>query len=265
MCAARGAAADTRIALFTRDLRLHDNPVLCAAAAGHRVVPVFVLDEGLLAGSFNRANRAAFLLDCLTDLRRSLGALGAPLVVRRGDTATEVARLAAEVQATEVHVARDVSAFAETRIKRLRRELAAHAGTLHVHDAVTTAVAPGALRPGDRDHFAVFTPYYRRWEQAPRRECLPAPSRLTRSAVPIGRLPLLSQICSGTASRNLPPGGETEGRRRMRVWLDTGVEGYAAGSDDLAADRTSRLSPYLHFGCISAGELLQGLGSTEPE
>ena len=31
---------------------------------------------------------------------------------------------------------------------------------------------------------------------------------------------------------------------------------YAELADDLAADATSRLSPYLHFGCVSAGEVV---------
>jgi deoxyribodipyrimidine photo-lyase len=41
----------------------------------------------------------------------------------------------------------------------------------------------------------------------------------------------------------------------MRSWLDTGLPYYPQLHDDLAADATSRLSPYLHFGCLSATEL----------
>ena len=41
----------------------------------------------------------------------------------------------------------------------------------------------------------------------------------------------------------------------MAAFLAGAVEGYAEGRDDLGRERSSRLSPYLHFGCISAREL----------
>ena len=49
---------------------------------------------------------------------------------------------------------------------------------------------------------------------------------------------------------------EPEGRRRMRAWLEGPVDRYEDRHDDLAADATSRLSPYLHFGCVSPAELV---------
>ena len=48
------------IALFTRDLRVHDNPVLRAAADSGRIVPLFVIDDG--CADFVRPNRAGFLV-----------------------------------------------------------------------------------------------------------------------------------------------------------------------------------------------------------
>ena len=56
--------------------------------------------------------------------------------------------------------------------------------------------------------------------------------------------------------RQLPAGGETAGRRRLEAWFDDGLARYGELADDLAADATSRLSPYLHFGCVSAGEVV---------
>ena len=56
------------IVLFTRDLRVHDNPALHAACEEcERVVPLFVLDDAVLA-TFGAPNRVAFLLDSLRDL-----------------------------------------------------------------------------------------------------------------------------------------------------------------------------------------------------
>jgi deoxyribodipyrimidine photo-lyase len=41
----------------------------------------------------------------------------------------------------------------------------------------------------------------------------------------------------------------------MRRWLSSDLSSYDDGHDDLAGDRTSRLSAYLHFGCLSPTEL----------
>src|ERR1700684_2126444 len=97
---------ETAIVLFTRDLRLHDNPALHAACARARqVVPAFVLDPAI-AGP---PNRVRFLADALADLRDQLRERGADLVIRTGDPAAEVIRLADEVDEKPGYDAADVS------------------------------------------------------------------------------------------------------------------------------------------------------------
>jgi len=41
----------------------------------------------------------------------------------------------------------------------------------------------------------------------------------------------------------------------MHAFLGRALQGYAVGRDDLASEGTSRLSPYLRFGCLSATEV----------
>ena len=52
------------VVLFTRDLRVHDNPALAAAVEqAETVLPLFVLDERIGATRYGRApNRRSFLL-----------------------------------------------------------------------------------------------------------------------------------------------------------------------------------------------------------
>lgn len=252
------------VALFTRDLRVHDNPVLAAAARAERVVCLFVLDDAILRSDSNRPNRARFLAESLADLDAGLQRLGgAGLVVRRGDTAAVVREEAAEVGAAEVHVAADVSGYAQRREQRLREAL----GTLDerpdlvVHDSVVTVVAPAAVTPDGRDHYAVFSAYHRRWADAPVRDVVAAPARLRSARTAKGRLPRPSDICAGDPSPDLARGGEDSGRALVARWLRDGVTGYGRGGhDDLASDRTSRLSPYLHFGCVSPVALVRDAG-----
>ncbi|MEO3978287.1 deoxyribodipyrimidine photo-lyase [Streptomyces sp. CAU 1734] len=240
------------VVLFTSDLRLHDHPPLRAALrSADEVVPLFVPDPGIREAGFDAPNRRAFLADCLADLDAGLRERGGRLIVRSGRTAEEAVRVVRETGADEVHLAAGVSRWAVRREEELRRELC---DRLVVHDSVITAVAPGAVLPAGSDHYAVFTPYFRRWSQHPLREPHGAPRRIP---VPAGVAsePLPSRQVAGTAP-GLAPGGESEGRRRLAAWTRRGIDAYEDRHDDLPGDATSRFSPHLHFGSLSPVELV---------
>ncbi|MFE0434243.1 cryptochrome/photolyase family protein [Streptomyces nigra] len=244
------------VVLFTSDLRLHDHPPLRAALDGtDATVPLFVRDTAVDAAGFAAPNRLAFLADCLRDLDAGLRERGGRLVLRRGDLVDQVCRVVTEADADEVHMASDVSAHARRREERLRRALEAEGVRLHVHDTVTTAVAPGAVTPASSDHFAVFTPYLRRWADHRMRDPLGAP-RAVRVPDGVASEPLPGRSALSGLSEGLAAGGEKEGRRRLTAWLRDGVAAYADRHDDLAGDATSRLSPHLHFGTLSPVELV---------
>jgi len=75
----------------------------------------------------------------------------------------------------------------------------------------------------------------------------------------VGRRPALGSLVDGRPSPDLPAGGETAGRALVTAWGRSHLARYEELHDDLAADGTSRLSPYLHFGCLSTLELAQRL------
>ncbi|MGV9891297.1 cryptochrome/photolyase family protein [Streptomyces sp. NPDC003395] len=244
------------VVLFTSDLRLHDHPPLRAALeSADAVVPLFVRDRAVAAAGFDAPNRSAFLADCLTDLDAGLRERGGRLVVRSGDLVTEVCRAVTEADADEVHLAAAHSAFAARREDRLRGALEAAGRRLFVHDAVTVAVPPGELTPSSSDHFAVFTPYHRQWEQVRLRAVVGAPRRIHVPDHVRGEpLPVRDDVAG--VSPALPRGGEGEGRRRMAAYWRRGLDAYDDTRDDLAADATSRFSAHLHFGTLSPVELV---------
>lgn len=248
-------AARTAVAVFTRDLRVHDNPMLAAAADAERILPLFVYDDAIEASGFATEPRTRFLAEALRDLDENLRGLGGGLVLRRGKLVEQVCRVAEQVDAEQVHIAGDVSAYAKAREARLAAALDEQRRELRCHPEVHTVLAPGRITPSgsgpDKDHFAVFTPYHRRWAETAMRPLARTPKRLDMPAIETGTLP------EPPGEHPLPRGGETEGRRRVQAWLRAGVHGYARDNDDLAGDRTSRLSPYLHFGCVSARELIE--------
>ena len=297
----------TAIVLFTRDLRVHDQPALWAACErADRVVPLFVFDRGILGSRYAAPNRVSQLVDAVRDLRSHLKERGSELVVRHGDTLEEVALLAVEVEADELHLSADVSAHARRREKALRqlsRERLGDRLRVIAHDAAVTVVHPGQVTPSGGDHFKVFSPYFRRWADAPWREPLPAPSAVpTPTTLATGQIPALSALTDvSRLASQLPTGGETQARARAdwwfgggqdaaRSWTEEGsgvvtadaaragavaADGGAAGSvapvdayDDtrnhLGVDGTSKLSQHLHLGTISATELAHRVDRRQP-
>jgi deoxyribodipyrimidine photo-lyase len=254
----------TSIALFTRDLRLHDHPALRAAfMQSERVVPAFVIDERLIAGRAGAPNRLAFLLESLGDLDGSLRDRGSSLVIRRGEVVEEVMGLARESGAEAIFMSEDVSSYARSRAGRLRRACEGDGRQIRFFEGVTV-VPPGELTPSGGDHYRVFTPYWRAWSAAPRRDPLPAPRRIhSPSRLRTGRIPKLSDLTGEPPVEGLPKGGESAGRERLGRWLRSRSRRYADQADDLAAAATSHLSAYLHFGCLSANEVLARINGRE--
>lgn len=248
--------SSTAIVLFTRDLRTHDHPALEAAAAvAERVVPLFVLDDAIVGRPFACPNRLAFLLESLRDLDGALRTLGGGLTVRRGDTVREVVAVARSVGARRVFASADVSAYARRRQRRLSDACGDVGLELALHPGVTV-VGAGDLAPASGDHFRVFTPYWSRWRAAPLRALAARPRRLALPRVlDPGRLPSLRELTAGVPSPARATGGEAAARARLDAWLRRRLARYAEHHDDVAADGTSRLSPHLHFGCLSPVEV----------
>jgi deoxyribodipyrimidine photo-lyase len=246
---------DRCVVLFTRDLRLHDHPALYEAArSGAQVIPLFVLDPRLLRTS---PNRARFLLECLADLRTELNTRGGDLLVVTGDQVQETMRTARQFGASAVYVSADVSRRAQRREARLAEACSRARLAWRAFPGVTV-VPPEQLTPASRDHYRVFTPYWRAWRSAPRRRMVPAPRRIDVPAdLPSSSPPAACSIVESTTSPRTPAGGEIAARRLLRSWGATALRSYPERHDLLAADVTSRISPYLHFGCVSPLELAQ--------
>jgi deoxyribodipyrimidine photo-lyase len=255
---------DTAIMLFTRDLRLRDNPALAAAAKADHVVPLFVFDDMILDSEYAAPNRLCFLLDCLVDLRKSLQTLGGDLIVRRGDPVAEAVTLAEATDAGAVHLAGDVTTYARRREQQLTVACAAHRIELVVHPG-PTVLEPGAVTPGNGDHYKVFTPYWNAWRDRPRRSVLPMPEhlRLPRALDDHGALPDLADLIEGQPSPDLATGGESEARSTLDRWTTSTLAAYNDIHDDLPGDQTSHLGAHLHFGTLSPLEVAQGAEAVE--
>lgn len=230
---------------------MHDHPALAEACErDNEVVPLFVLDPALLGRS---PNRTRFLMESLVDLDRQLSARGAGLVTRQGDPARNALSLAREMECTQIWLADDSSAYAHARLAKLT-----DSGVQTLLFPGHSIVEPREVAPAGRDHYRVFTPFYRAWSQAPRRPLLEAPREISLPAdLELGPRPDPSAF--RPESPEVVEGGESAARELLDAYARSGAENYADDRNLPAKDSTSRLSPYLRFGCVSANEVASRL------
>ncbi len=251
-----------RIVWFRRDLRLRDHPALSAAlAGGDAIVPTFCFDDRLRSSG----PRTQFLLECLADLDESLRARGAGLVVRRGRPERELVELARATGSSEIHFTRDATPFARERGRVVGAACRAAGVRVVGHPGLCAVDDLGPLRTGAGTPYRMFSPFHRAWLEQPRRATLPAPERIRPvDGVAAGRLPSLRELGLEQAVGRPMVGGERAGATRWSAFVAGGLGRYAAGGhDDLAAEGTSRLSPYLRFGAVSPRALEAELGPGE--
>jgi deoxyribodipyrimidine photo-lyase len=84
------------------------------------------------------------------------------------------------------------------------------------------------------------------------------PAALARDPAGLARLPIDHAIAP--AARR---GGSVAAEAALRAFVDRGLSGYAERRNDLAPDTTSGLSPYLHFGHVSAHQVFAAVSAAE--
>ncbi|MEI7742498.1 MAG: deoxyribodipyrimidine photo-lyase, partial [Chloroflexota bacterium] len=251
----------TVIAWFRRDLRIHDHPALTAAIADADVViPVFVVDDALLAGRWASANRAWFLRESVVALSASLAERGAGLRILRGRPVDVLPALAREVGAAAVHLTRDATPYGRRRDRTVADRLAADGITVHARRGLFVH-EPDEIATADGRPYGVYGAYRRNWEARPRRAVLEAPDRVPGASGELGRPDAVPDLGAPTADRALlPDPGENAARERLDRWLDARIEAYADDRNRMDHDGTSRLSADLRFGLLSPLEVLERSG-----
>lgn len=237
---------------FRRDLRLLDHPALLAAARSGAVLPLFVLDDRLLAPA--GPPRVRFLLESLDALDRELQQHGPGLVVRRGRPEHVVPATAAEVGAEAVHVSADHGPYGQRRDERVQEAL----GSIPLlAEGSPYAVAPGRLRTGEGTPYRVFTAFHRAWLQHGwRAPAASDPADVSWLSAPSDPVPAPPPTAAAVA---LPEAGEAAAHRAWQEFLSRREE-YDELRDRPDRSATSRMSTYLRWGAIHPRTLLADLG-----
>ena len=262
------------IVWFRNDLRLADNTALTAALAGHdEVLPVFILDpaqHGPSPFGFERSGsfRRRFIHEGIVNLASALRSKGSALSVRVGDPASALLQVATLWKADVVHAQRLYGWEEQQHERAVAAEL-----DLRLH-APNTLLLPGDL-PFTLDKLPhVFTAFRTKVERSsPVRDVLPEPEQVPSPAYWGERL-LDREELPFVPVPNDPrgvmqfKGGRHAGTERLKhyLWATRAISTYKETRNELlGADNSSKFSPWLASGALSAREIYHEVKRFEAE
>ena len=251
--------AKPQIVWLRRDLRMADNPALYHAAQAGPVVAVYVLDDERAGEHAYGGASRWWLHHSLESLQDSFKRHGARLILRRGDAVEQLCQIAAVTGADTVHANRHY----EPWWRKAQGELAKQVD-LQLYDA-NYLLPPGAVKTGSGAPYKIYTPFSKATiEQLPPRDPLPVPEQLVMADAEVesdeihnwSLLPSSPDWAGGM--REFWEVGEQAALERLDWWADH-VEDYDEARNLPSIDKTSQLSPHLHFGEISPVQIWHSL------
>ena len=240
----------TSLLWLRQDLRLHDQPALVAAAHDGAVVPVYVLDDDAPGDWRMGGAQRWWLHHSLASLAGALEAKGSQLILRRGDAATVLRALAEETGAAAIHAVRHFEPWWRQVEEALGDRLCLHDGN---HLVPVQDVTTGTGQP-----FRIYSAFWKAAQALlppepplPVPHTIAAPNAWPRSeTLASWKLLPTAPDWSGGFDADWTP-GEDAALKKAKAF-GSRVDRYEAERNLPGEEGTSRLSPHLHFGEVSA-------------
>lgn len=259
----------SKLVWMRRDLRLHDHAALHLALSGEGVVqPVFIFDTEILAHFPSPDDRRlSFLAEVMCDLDAQLAKRGGGLLLLHGKPAEIHETLVGALGHKQLIAAEDYEPGARARDAMVGKRLSPGVDVRFIKDQVVRAPLE-ILREGQA--YKVFTPYSKAW-----RAGVSAADVAALEVRDAGRYANIAAVRGAAKDAGLtvlePQKGAGEMLARIgyrhredALWPATGAgerlkdfiahkaKRYADDRNPMALPGTSRLSPYLRFGLVSA-------------
>ncbi|WP_447893798.1 DASH family cryptochrome [Vreelandella sp. GE22] len=270
----------TDIVWLHDNLRVADNPLLRFDARPDQLICLYVLDERLLEPCLCGEQtprlgpaRLRFIWQSLMELRGELLQRGSDLLVRVGDPASTVVKLASEYQARSVRVATHSGYEEAEHISRVAESLPSPSVLECMENGYLfdQQDLPFALEDMPASFSAFRQRLEKHWEVS---EALDAPFTLPGWPANASRgFPPLHAVSEESAFWQPDNrqgfnfvGGETAARSRLDqyLWQQSGAESYKKTRNGLlGANFSTRFSPWLARGCLSARQVYKEIKAWE--
>lgn len=242
------------IVWFRQNLRLHDNPVLHAAAA--KKVPLILLyidDATKQPWQAGRASRW-WLHHSLQSLTAALAEhYQAVLLCYQGEPLAILQELIKQTQANAVYWDRCYEPYAIARDTHIKATLTATNIEAKSFNCALLKEPWEALNKTGQP-FKVFTPFWRNLQQQAMRAILPKPRKFTAlslNSMSIANCIPLPKITWYETMATLWTPGEIGAKANLAKFLKFRIKNYKMQRNRPDIEHTSKLSPHLHFGEIS--------------
>jgi deoxyribodipyrimidine photo-lyase len=243
---------------FRQDLRLSDNPALCAAIkAGVQILPIYILDDANAGEWQMGAASRVWLHHALHSLQTDLSD---HLYLNSGDALTLIPALAKKTGASSVYWNRCYEPWRVERDIKIKQALQNQSIETHSFNG-SLLWEPWDVLKSDKTPYKVFTPFYKNGclSKAVPRTPLPKPNSIslakTTGRKALDDLKLLpAQPRWDKKMVEHWAISEAGAQERLNDFLDQGLKNYKEGRNHPDRDNVSRLSPYLHFGMLSPNQ-----------
>ena len=239
---------------FRQDLRLKDNPSLCAAIEAGEVLLIYIWDTKNNEFPLGAASRW-WLHHALIELNKNLQG---HLNIYLGDPVEILCNLLEEKNIQGVFWNRCYEPWQIRRDTVIKEKISARGVSVSTFQS-GLLWEPWTVSKSDGTPYKVFTPYYFRGclNASEPRQPFSAPalnsiaSQTDADAVSLDSLELLSHGKWETQLLTHWQIGEHAAQEKLHLFVDSGLQDYKSCRDFPAIQSTSQLSPYLHFGEIS--------------
>jgi deoxyribodipyrimidine photo-lyase len=230
---------------FRDDLRLQDNPALDGANAC-----IYILEE---EGRAHGGANLWWLRKSLSALRQSLHERGVQLIFARGKAFDILERYIADEGFTHITWNRRYTKAGIETDKHLKSTLKAECKS----HAALLLKEPFEVKP-----YKVFTPYWKKHQQAPDRLITDMPALKGIKAIESLTLDELIPAPFWATHMTGEP-GEAGALKQLSHFIDHDLQGYAEGRDRPDQTHVSRLAAHLRFGEISPTQIFHALSFIE--